>query len=135
MKKILLLTVLVTCFLSFLLSNVFSDDTNLRILQGIRMPAMPVLIALKSDQLKDLDKKIEEIEKLEGLEKMDLRLYIRDGKILLAAPLNRDLVKEIKFIKDLSEERIREVAGVAIRQESPGCTYWYGLWGWEKICY
>jgi hypothetical protein len=135
MKKILLFAVLMACFLSLFLDEVFADDATLRIIPGSRMSTIPVAIILKSDQLKDLDKKIEEIKKLEGVEEMELRLYIRDGKILLAAPVYPDKVREIKFIEDLSEEQIREVAGVAIKQKSPGCTYWYGLWGWEKICY
>ena len=71
----------------------------------------------------DLDKKIGSVKrgkKGKGVEEMELRLYVRDGKVLLVEPINRVNVKKIEFLENLSKERIREVIGVAIYQESPG---------------
>ena len=83
------------------------------------------------------EKEKEQIKELKkGAEIQELRLYIREGKIVYVEPINPKGY-EIKDLPDLRGENIREGTALMIGQDSPVCTYWYYYWtksGWEKIC-
>ena len=81
-----------------------------------------------------------EKEKLKELKKgaaiQELRLYIKDGKIVHVEPIDPEKYST-DHLKDLSKEKIRWATTVLVSQENPTCTYWYYYWtgaGWEKIC-
>lgn len=64
-------------------------------------------------------------------EVMELRLFLYKGKIVWVEPIEPPQHPKVKgeytveIVKNLKEERIREVSPVAFQQESPGCSYWY----------
>jgi hypothetical protein len=70
----------------------------------------------------------------EEMEVMELRLFLRDGKIRWVEPIDPENVRDSKatgknytidIVPDLRKEGIREVSAVAFQQDSPACSYWY----------
>jgi hypothetical protein len=85
-------------------------------------------------------------ETSDGAEIMEMRLYLKEGKILWVEPIDQKELHASKatgneysvdIVPNLSEEGIREVSPVAFRQNSPACAYWYVIEtknGILKIC-
>lgn len=68
------------------------------------------------------------------IEAMELRLYLKEGKILWVEPIDPEDVRNtraegknytVDIVPNLKNEGIREVSAVAFQQDSPGCSYWY----------
>ncbi|NVM23776.1 MAG: hypothetical protein HWN68_18610 [Desulfobacterales bacterium] len=79
-------------------------------------------------------KKLEELKK--GAKIMELRLYIKGGRIVCVEPIKPENYV-ITPLKELIGENIAKATTVLIRQDNPTCTYWYYYWSgksWEKIC-
>lgn len=133
MKKILFLAVMITCILSLFSSKAMADDTPVQVVGKIRFQPLAGAITVHPSVL--IKKIKDEAKEDKNIEITELRLYIKNGKLLAVEPMNRESAgKKWEFLRDLSGEKIREVIGVGIKQESPVCTYWYSLWGWEKVC-
>jgi len=103
----------------------------------VSMLALVVLFSLSIIPVAHGERTEKEIKQLkEGAEIQELRLYIKEGKIVYVEPINLEGYK-IKDLPDLRGENIREGTAVMIGQDSPVCTYWYYYLtrsGWEKIC-
>lgn len=84
----------------------------------------------------ELKKEIEKVKSKDGFETMELRLYIKEGRVHAIEPLD-DKDYKVEILPDLKGQAIREVTGVAINQESPVCLFWFVYYNngrWEKIC-
>ena len=72
-----------------------------------------------------------------GVAVMELRLYVKDGKIRWVEPIPDDGYKT-ELLPELRKEPIREVGAVAVSQDSPVCLYWHVYYtrsgGYEKVC-
>ena len=95
---------------------------------------IPVAHGEKEKEKTERMNKLEELKK--GAQIQELRLYIKEGKIVCVEPIKPELYV-IDHLKDLSGQNIREGTALMIGQYNPVCTYWYYYWtrsGWEKIC-
>jgi hypothetical protein len=87
---------------------------------------------VKSEKVKQ--EKIKAKNQINGSEVMELRLFLKDGKIVWVEPIDPREVSNSKaagkkydmdIVPDLSGEGIQEISKIAIKQNSPGCSYWY----------
>jgi len=81
-----------------------------------------------------------------GAAVMELRLFLKDGKIMFVQPIDpKNVINsmatgssyKVQKVDDLREGNIREIGPVAFEQESPPCSFWWVYWGlngWEQIC-
>ena len=84
----------------------------------------------------ELKKEIGKLKRDDDTQTIDLRLYVKEGRVQAIEPLDGKDYR-VELLPDLRGQAIREVAGVALNQESPVCLYWYVycLNGrWQKIC-
>lgn len=93
---------------------------------------------MAADIPEELKKAVERLKRDDDVQTMDLRLYIKEGRVQVIEPLDKEKYK-VEFLANLNGQEIREVTGVAISQESPVCLYWLTYYNplsgqWEKIC-
>jgi hypothetical protein len=102
------------------------------------------MTVLRTNAAREEEAKAKEMS--DGAEIMEMRLYLKEGKILWVEPIDQKELHASKstgneytvdIVPNLSEEGIREVSPVAFQQNSPGCAYWYVIEtknGIVKIC-
>lgn len=86
-------------------------------------------------------------EKHSGCEVMELRLFLKEGKIVWVEPIDSKYVHDsqatgekytVEIVDDLTKEPLRAVSPIAFQQASPACSFWWiyvdAAGNIEKIC-